>query len=101
MRRRPARRVGPVDSDVLCDLLERVTGAYSELILDLSQVTFADSSVLAEIVACQARLRRGGGALRLVVAGGPVQLLLDVTGLSEVFEIHRTRQTALGSPPFL
>jgi anti-sigma B factor antagonist len=89
------------NSDVLRDLLERVSAAYSSVILDLSQVTFADSTVLSEMVACQARLRAGGGALSLVVAGDPVRLLLDVAGLSELFDIHGTRQAARRSPPFL
>ena len=56
--------------------------------MDLSDVTFIDSTGLGILVGFHKRLVRGGG--RLIVRLGPnerVQRILDVTGLMRAFNI--------------
>jgi anti-anti-sigma factor len=81
--------------DRLRELLAGVTGGYPLVVLDLSQVSFADSTVLALAVAAQAGQRSAGGDLRLVVPSGPVELLLDSTGLRDALDVYPSRDDAL------
>jgi anti-sigma B factor antagonist len=77
------------------ELLASVTGWYPIVVIDLTQVTFADSTVLALAVAAQASQRAAGGTLRVVAASGAVEHLLDQTGLREVLDVYPSREAAL------
>jgi anti-anti-sigma factor len=84
--------------DRVRQLLTTVTGRHELVVLDLSQVTFADSTILALAVAAQAAQRAAGGSLRLVVAGEPVRVLLDSTGLRHALAVYPSRTAALRRP---
>jgi anti-anti-sigma factor len=77
------------------ELLDGVAGWYPIVVIDLSQVTFADSTVLALVVAAQAGQRAAGGALRVVVASEAVDHLLDQTGLRDELDVYASREEAL------
>ena len=49
--------------------------------IDLRGVAFMDSSVLAVLVHANQQLQRQGRVIACVTRAGPVQRLLDVTGL--------------------
>jgi anti-sigma B factor antagonist len=68
-------------------LRERIDAAGgSALVLDLSQVTFADSSILRELLRAREERERRGEPL--VLAGVPVPLrrLLELTRTADLFE---------------
>lgn len=58
------------------------------LIVDLERVEFMDSTGLGVLVGALRRLKERDGTLALVCPQGPVLRVLDVTGLSKVFEIY-------------
>ena len=63
-------------------------GATS-IIVDLTEVTFIDSSGLGVFVSTFKQLRsRDGGMLRLVGPTGNVRKVLEITGLDAVFAIE-------------
>jgi len=66
------------------------------VVVDLTDVTFLDSSALRVLV--QARLRlseaEGHADLRLVVTRDNLRRVLDVSGLAEVFEVFDTEEAA-------
>ena len=66
------------------------------IIVDLSDVTFIDSSGLSVLV--QARQRLGtsstGNPIRLVVVRPAVQRIFEITGLDQVFEIYDSNEGA-------
>ena len=72
-----------------------LTGALSEAVgdtthdpvVDLSKVTFMDSSALATLAKAAEQLRRQGRRLALVLPAGKVRRLLDLTGLLDRFEV--------------
>lgn len=68
------------------------------VVVDLSDVTFLDSTGLGVLVAALKRVRDGvdGGELHLVVNRPQVTKVLEVTGLSTVFSIFPTLAEALG-----
>ncbi|GAA1787589.1 STAS domain-containing protein [Planosporangium flavigriseum] len=62
--------------------------AGGRLVLDLSRVTFCDSTGLAVLVGFHKRLAALGGGLELYAPVQRVQHLLMITGLNRVFPVH-------------
>jgi anti-sigma B factor antagonist len=89
---------GEIDVHSSAQLRDEIAAAHEDddtrLLLDLSGVTFIDSTALSVMVAAHKRLRRHGHALR-VVAGHSVQRVLGITGLDRVFEVHDSLDDAL------
>ena len=66
-----------------------------DLIVDLSRVTFLDSTGLGILVSTLNRLRRMRGTLALIVSDYDVERLLELSGLHGTFTIFRSRDEAL------
>jgi anti-anti-sigma factor len=62
--------------------------AGGRLVLDLSHVTFCDSTGLAVLVGFHKRLVAVGGGLELYAPVQRVQHLLTITGLNRVFPVR-------------
>jgi anti-sigma B factor antagonist len=56
-------------------------GPVQTVVVDMTRVTFADSTTMAWLVSADARMQAAGGRLMAVVAPGPVLNLLRLTGL--------------------
>ncbi|MEH1102211.1 STAS domain-containing protein [Micromonospora sp. CPCC 205561] len=61
-----------------------VEGGERHLLVDLSQLTFCDSTGIAAFVRGDNRVAADGGWLRLTGASGRVDRVLQVTGLAQV-----------------
>jgi anti-sigma B factor antagonist len=59
--------------------------------VDLSGVTFADSTFLNVLLAARNSAVEQAGSLRLLAASTPVQRLLDVTGAATLFPVQEPR----------
>ena len=59
--------------------------------LDLSAVRFIDSTALAELLRSRTALLAGGGQLVLQPVSDPVRVILELTGLDEVFAAPTAR----------
>jgi anti-sigma B factor antagonist len=75
-----------------------VNDGVTDVVLDLSRVSFIDSSGLSVLVVALKRLRSRGGALRLAGCQSPVQTVLDLTALSRVFFMYPSVDAALADP---
>ena len=64
------------------------------VVIDLTGVTFMDSTALATLVSFERELAARGGRLALACPEGPARLLLDVTGLAEQVALYATRAEA-------
>jgi anti-anti-sigma factor len=97
------RLSGEVDVAASGAVRARVDGAArGPLVVELSAVTFVDSSGLRELLRAGMECERLGG--RLVLAGVPPVLarLLDLTGTTSMFAVEPTLETALArvsAPP--
>src|SRR5262245_34522073 len=60
----------------------------TELIVDLDQVTFMDSTGLGVLVGGLKRLREAGGELRIVCTRRPILRILEITGLDKVIPLY-------------
>lgn len=65
--------------------IERVTKPAAVVRLDLSAVRFLDSTALAELLRARAALLSIDGQLLLQPVSDPVRVILELTGLAEVF----------------
>jgi anti-anti-sigma factor len=66
--------------------LERFSGTGEEdVVLDCAEMTFIDSSGLAELVRCLIRLRSEGRDLRIIKLSDPCRRTLEIAGLLPVF----------------
>lgn len=85
-------------ADQLRDCLVEAIGTDPRhLVIDFSDVTFVDSTILGVLVGARSRLGRNSDRLQLVVSNPSVIRLLRLTGLDQVFTIRSTRDQAL--PP--
>lgn len=78
----------------LSDLIRR--GHY-DLVVDLNEVSFLDSTGLAVLVNTLKRARAHDGSVRVVCTSEAIVQLLRITGLTRTFTIHQTNAQALAS----
>ena len=78
-------------------LLQGIDQGAHRVVIDLSAVTFIDSTVLGVLVHGAKRLGPDGGVLHLVCGPGGVQRLLEISGLAGAFAIHATLDEALAA----
>jgi anti-sigma B factor antagonist len=71
-------------------LAEAVGDRSRELVVDLRGVTFVESSVLAVLVHAHQQLERQARRMACVTRRGPVERLLDATGLRDALLICGT-----------
>ena len=72
-----------------------IDAGSKDLIVDLSHVTFIDSTGLGILVSTLNRIRRMSGTLALIVSDYDVERLLELSGLHGTFTIYRSREEAL------
>ena len=77
-------------------LLRGIDDGARQLIVDLSSVTFIDSTALGVLVAGGKRLL-GSGSLRIVCSNDGITRLLEIVGLTGVFDMHPTLDEALAA----
>ena len=76
-------------------LLELIAAGQRCLVVDLSEVTFLDSSGLGVLVGALKRVRADDGWVRLVCPDERLFKLFRVTGLTKAFTIHATTEAAI------
>lgn len=92
---------GEVDlytSPQLREAIDRSAGeGPAQVLVDLTDVNFMDSSGLGVLVGSLKRSRERGGELGLVCTEGSVLKVLTITGLDRVFPIHASVEDATGA----
>lgn len=68
-----------------------------QIVLNLANVTYVDSSGLGEIVACHSTALKGGAEVKLSSAGHKIKDLLVMTRLLTVFDAHDSDEAAVKS----
>jgi anti-anti-sigma factor len=65
---------------------EHVDSGYATLVLDLSAITFVDSTGLRTVIEAQKTAQGRGLGFALVPGPPPVQRLFELTGTSDLFQ---------------
>lgn len=76
-------------------LLEAAGEEKHEIVVDLSNVEFIDSTGLGALIGGHRRALENGGGVSLVVTDGPISRLLNITGLIRVFKVYGSVADAL------
>ncbi len=81
---------GEIDADNCVEVSRAVadTGVYDRpLEVDMTEVTFIDSSGVSELLALRPPYEENGQAIRIVKLSRPVRRVLEVTGLLDTFGV--------------
>ena len=65
-----------------------------DLIVDLTQLEFLDSTGLGVLIGAHRRAAERNGSFRLIVSDGPISRLLNITGLIGVFSVYHSMEDA-------
>jgi anti-sigma B factor antagonist len=69
----------------------------SLVVLDLAGVDFIDSTALGTLLKAGNEVESAGKRMRIVCADGPVRRLLELTNLTNRFQLSATRDEALAA----
>lgn len=78
-------------------LNELIVAGKVNLVLDLSGVSFVDSTGLGALIGARRRVHAFNGSLALVIPNESVMKVFAITGLVKVFDIHDTLDAALAA----
>ena len=81
--------------DQVCDSIDQVRGDDREVVVDLSGVTYMDSSMLAALVAASEHSRRRGKPLVIVCENTRLRRSLELKGLENVLQLADDHDQAL------
>jgi anti-sigma B factor antagonist len=76
-------------------MLRAIADGATAVIVDLTGVTFIDSTTIAVLVAAERKLRPAAGKVVLVARDANVVRVFQITALDRIFPIHGTRAEAL------
>jgi anti-anti-sigma factor len=71
-----------------------IVNSVGAFVIDLTDVSFLDSSGLATIVRARALLGRENRELAIVCPPGPARRIFELTSMSELFAMFTSRQEA-------
>lgn len=78
-------------------VVSALAAGQSNILLNLAQVSFVDSSFIGELVSCCLTVARARGALKLACPVRRVQELLLITRLTSIIESFESESAAIAS----
>lgn len=79
-------------------IIDHILAGKRRLVLDLSKVTFLDSTAVGVLIGALVRLQEGsGGSVTIVCAedNRKVLRIFEITGIENLIDLHHTREEAL------
>ncbi len=76
-------------------LLDAADEGKHDIVVDLSQLEFLDSSGLGALIGAHKRALEHDGRLRVIISAGPIARLFTITGLMGVLAIYPSIEAAL------
>lgn len=77
------------------ELTHLIDAEHTDLVVDLTAVSFMDSTGLGVLVGALKKIRTLGGDLRLVINQEKILKVFKITALTQVFTIHESLAAAL------
>jgi anti-sigma B factor antagonist len=78
-------------------LVDVIGKGARQVVIDLTDTTFIDSTTLGVLVGGVKRLRPQGGQISIVCSDRNITKIFEITGLNRIFTIHADRPEALES----
>jgi anti-sigma B factor antagonist len=89
--------LGPATRDFRSLIQETVESGKTNILLNMSEVYYIDSSGLGELVAAYTTVTRRGGKLKLAKLTQRVQDVVQLTRVYRIFEVFNDEETAVRS----
>jgi anti-sigma B factor antagonist len=90
--------LGGPDANALNEQLRTLLDSRkTKVIIDLGDVQFINSSGLGMLIGGMSTMRKGGGELKLARASKKILTLLEMTKLTNLFDVHETVKGAVGA----
>jgi anti-sigma B factor antagonist len=83
--------------DLRDSIREALSGTRKNIVLNLGEVSYIDSSGLGQLIGSYASVRERGGQMKLVNLQKKVVDLMQITKLLTVFETYNSETAALAS----
>lgn len=77
------------------EIHNRLDSGENKVVVDLTNVAYMDSSGLGVLIGALKRAREEGGDLMVASPNPRISRILDVTGLSRIFNVRATMQEAV------
>lgn len=77
----------------------RAGQGQAHLVVDLTDLSFMDSTGLGVLVRAHRDAEADGGSFAVVCQPGPARRVMEVTGLLDVLSCHDTLEAATAQPP--
>lgn len=77
------------------ELSSLIDAENTDLVVDLTQVSFMDSTGLGVLVGALKKVRTLGGDLQLIISQEKILKVFRITALTQVFTIHATLEESL------
>ena len=77
-------------------LVNAIDAGMTDVIVDLSEVEFLDSTALGVLVGVSKRLRLLGGTVVIVSPDETIQRVFEISGLAKRFDIYESEAAAIG-----
>lgn len=81
--------------DLETELTRVISNGAARVVVDLTQITFIDSTALGVLLGALESLRTQDGRLAVVSGDEAILRVFEVTGLHRIFELHGSRAEAL------
>jgi anti-sigma B factor antagonist len=91
-------------SAVFREALQNIPARDAKILINLTEVSFVDTSGLGELVSAHTRAQHEGACLKLTGIPRRMGNLLEMTGLHRILDIHDTEADAIqswGDGPFV
>lgn len=76
-------------------LVEAANEGKHDIIVDLTELEFLDSTGLGALIGAHRRALENNGRVRLIIRDGAISRLLNITGLMRIFAVYATVEDAL------
>jgi len=77
------------------EIMDELAAGRTRLIVDLNAVEYLDSTALGVLIGGLKRARERGGDLQLICDNVRILRIFEITGLTRIFQIYRSRSEAL------
>ncbi len=78
-------------------IISPVLDQSKQVVFDMSELRFVDSSGLGTLLSCLRQLNGAGGKLRLCAVSQQVRMLFELVRMHKIFDLFDTREEALNS----
>ena len=86
-----------IRSSLLAMALLPVLAENNAVLVDMSALSFVDSSGLGALLGCLRTMNNKNGQLKLFAMARPVQALFELVRMHRIFAIYNTREEALAA----